>query len=119
LLIVVALGCAIMSYSNTSKTTVEEYNDRAIESGLKVKETTKALRAIVESAYEKRGEAAPDFEYGREQESLASLAESQRKGDEYKSERNQKILLWAGAAGVCFLSGIVCVAVSTKKQASV
>ena len=74
-----------------------------------------ATKELLETTAQLQGKPIPNWDNSIDQQSYQRLADAERDAGRYKAERNQKMYILAGAAGVLFLAGIICVATAPKK----
>lgn len=113
ILIIAAVVCGIVAYTQTQETELERLNQNVISSSEKSLSMSKGFGEFLDASAQLQGQRPPprDIRVLRDEEnSRNSLSRASADADRYKSERNQKMMLWLGGAAVSFLAGIICIA---------
>ncbi len=111
-LIIVAVACGIGAYTQNQETELERINQRVIDTNEDALRKYKALEGLAAVAgLSARVEAGS-------RDSRDSISRASADADRYKSERNQRMLLWLGGAAVCFIAGIICITSAKKPIAA-
>ena len=114
ILIIAAAACGIAAFVQTQETELERLNQNALSSSEDGLRTSKALGNYVDAIAQLQGQRPPPRDTRYEESFRDSLSRASADADRYKSERNQKMLLWLGGAAVCFLAGIICIATAKR-----
>ena len=108
ILIIVAAACGLGALSQTRETEMEKLNNRVISSAEDGLKTSQAMYDYIEASARLQGAELPPRDTRSRDSMLDSLSDAQVAAAKYRSERNQKMLLWLGGAAVSFLAGIIC-----------
>ena len=111
-LIILAAGCGFAAFMQTNETAGES-REREYISNM---EGIRAKQEALENLSRSLGINPESINSGGSRGTAQSIATSRQGLDRSGSERNQKMMLWFGAAGICFLAGIICLAAGGKTQ---
>jgi lipopolysaccharide export LptBFGC system permease protein LptF len=117
-LIVAAVVCGVGALTQTQETELERLNQNIVSSSEDALQTSKAFGNLIDSTARLNGERPPPRDTSHETEFRDSISRANADADRYKSERNQRMLIWFASAAVCFIAGIVCISNARKPEPS-
>jgi hypothetical protein len=112
--IIVAVVCGIAAFTQTQETELEKLNQKLVASSQDGLRGTKAVDKFLDASAQLQGQRPPPPHTSEQDDFRESYSSALADAEKYKSERNQRLMLWLAGAAVFLLAGIVCVASAYK-----
>lgn len=115
-LVIAAVACGIGALTQTQETEIERLNHNLASFSDSAARQSKAMGDYIDTSAQLQGQRLPPRDTRAEDSFRESASRATAVADRYKSERNQRMLLWLAGAAVCFIAGIVCISSARKQE---